>query len=199
MKSIISNLKNILINLLSTITLPLVDTIQVMVNLVFELLNIEYEQLNKMTKDLDIIIKKNMYYSLIIYYLFLLTMEIYILINILGGRVTYYRFWILLSYSFIFITYTFIFVIFLNNRFKSRNFNFIIYFQLLFLLPLGVVYWIANIEGHDIYLKDLNSDQWISLFNTIIIYFSGCLIGIITLYKNKEDSNQKGTKKEKRT
>lgn len=199
MKSIISILKNILINLLSTITLPLVDTIQVMVNLVFELLNIEYEQLNKMTKDLDIIIKKNMYYSLIIYYLFLLTMEIYILINILGGRVTYYRFWILLSYSFIFITYTFIFVIFLNNRFKSRNFNFIIYFQLLFLLPLGVVYWIANIEGHDIYLKDLNSDQWISLFNTIIIYFSGCLIGIITLYKNKENSNEKGTKKEKRT
>lgn len=199
MKSIISILKNILINTLSTITLPLVDTIQVMVNLVFELLNIEYEQLNKMTKDLDIIIKKNMYYSLIIYYSFLLTMEVYILINILGGRVTYYRFWILLSYSFIFITYTFIFVIFLNNRFKSRNFNFIIYFQLLFLLPLGVVYWIANIEGHDIYLKDLNSDQWISLFNTIIIYFSGCLIGIITLYKNKENSNEKGTKKEKRT
>ena len=75
MKSIISILKNILINTLSTITLPLVDTIQVMVNLVFELLNIEYEQLNKMTKDLDIIIKKNMYYSLIIYYSFLYNLQ----------------------------------------------------------------------------------------------------------------------------
>lgn len=200
MKSIISILKNILINTFSSIALPLIDTIQVMANLVSEILNVEYEQLNKMTKDLDIIIiKKNMYYSLIIYYLFLLIIEIYILINILGGRITYYSFFTLLSYSFIFITYTFIFVIFLNNRFKSRNFNFIIYFQLLFLLPLGVVYWIANIEGHDIYLKYLNSDQWISLFNTIIIYFSGCLIGIITLYKNKEDLNEKGTKKAKRT
>lgn len=199
MRSIISILKNILINMFSSITLPLADTFQVVANLVSKILNIEYEQLNKMTKELDIIIKKNMYYSLIIYYLFLLIMEIYILINILGGKITYYSFWTLLSYSFAFITYTFIFVIFLNNRFKSRNFNFIIYFQLLFLLPLGVVYWIASIEGHNIYLKDLNSDQWISLFNTIIIYFSGCLIGIITLYKNKEVSNEKRTKKAKRT
>lgn len=191
MRKIISNFINILINAVSSIVLPLADAIQVVANLVSKVLNVEYEQLNKMTKRLDVIIKKNMYYSLIVYYLFLLIVEIYILINILGGKITYYSFWDLSIYSFSFISYTFIFVIFLNNRFKSRNFNFIIYFQLLFLLPLGVVYWIASIEGHTIYLKNLNSDQWISLFNTIIIYFSGCLIGIITLYKNNSEANKK--------
>lgn len=199
MIKIISIFKNILIKAISSIVLPFADAIQVIANLVSKILDIEYEQLNKMTEGLDVIIKKNMYYSLIVYYLFLLIMEIYILINILGGKITYYSFWDLSIYSFSFISYTFIFVIFLNNRFKSRNFNFIIYFQLLFLLPLGVVYWVACIEGHTIYLKDLNSDQWISLFNTIIIYFSGCLIGIITLYKNKEVLNEKGTKETKRT
>lgn len=199
MKSIISIFKDLLIKIFSSIILPLADTFQVVANLITKTLNLEYEQLNKMTKELDIVIKKYMYYSLIIYYLFLLIMEIYILINILSGKITYYSFWDLSIYSFSFISYTFIFVIFLNNRFKLRNFNFIIYFQLLFLLPLGVVYWIACIEGHTIYLKDLNSDQWISLFNTIIIYFSGCLIGIITLYKNKEVLNEKRTKETKRT
>lgn len=199
MKSIISIFKDILIKIFSSIVLPLADTFQVVANSITKTLNLEYKQLNKTTKVLDIVIKKYMYYSLIIYYLFLLIMEIYILINILGGKITYYSFWDLSIYSFSFISYTFIFVIFLNNRFKSRNFNFIIYFQLLFLLPLGVAYWIACIEGHTIHLKDLNSDQWISLFNTIIIYFSGCLIGIITLYKNKEVLNEKGTKEAKRT
>lgn len=191
MRKIILIFKDILINAVPSIFLPFLDTIQVVANLITKTLNLEYEQLNKMTKELDIVIKKYMYYSLIIYYLFLLIVEIYILINILGGKITYYSFWDLSIYAFSFISYTFIFVIFLNNRFKSRNFNFIIYFQLLFLLPLGVVYWIASIEGHTIYLKDLNSDQWISLFNTIIIYFSGCLIGIVTLYKNNSEQNKK--------
>ena len=105
MKSIILFFKDILIKIFSSIILPLVDTFQVVINLVSKILNVEYEQLNKMTKELDVIIKKNMYYSLIVYYLFLLIVEIYILINILGGKITYYSFWDLSIYSFSFISY----------------------------------------------------------------------------------------------
>ena len=58
MRKIISNFINILINAVSSIVLPLADAIQVVANLVSKVLNVEYEQLNKMTKGLDVIIKK---------------------------------------------------------------------------------------------------------------------------------------------
>lgn len=58
MKSIILFFKDILIKIFSSIILPLADTFQVVINLVSKILNVEYEQLNKMTKGLDVIIKK---------------------------------------------------------------------------------------------------------------------------------------------
>ena len=71
----------------------------------------------------------------------------------------------------------------LNNKFNSKNFNIATYIQILYLLPLIVVYWIANIEGHDILLKNINADQWCNIFNSIIIYVSGCIIGLSGYFK----------------
>ena len=65
MRKIISIFINILINAVSSIILPLADTIQVVANLVSKILNLEYEQLNKMTKELDVIIKRGKYKSAI--------------------------------------------------------------------------------------------------------------------------------------
>lgn len=49
-------------------------------------------------------------------------------------------------------------------------------------------FWIAYIEGKNLYLSNLNADNWISLFGTIILYFSGCFIGLITLYKTEKEN-----------
>lgn len=184
MKKIIKSYINLINNAITSIIIsfiyPVMEVIDNFVSIVFSIFEADYSKYNDfLIKNL----KTNIKVSFIIYYLMLVITEIVILGEILGGEIKYYEFSSLIIYTIIILIFSLVFVIFLNKNYKSKSFNYIIYFQILFLLPLIVVYWIANIEGHNLYLKDLNSDQWISLFNTIIIYFSGCLIGIVTLYK----------------
>ena len=185
-KNFLNTLSEAFISVIYPIAEAVLDFSKLLVNIIGIQSALISNVLNK-----SIIKFKNISFSFIIYYIILLFTEIYMLTNVLLGIIYYFDFINLFIYTMIILFFNLIFVLFLNKHYKSKKFNYIIYFQILFLLPLIVAYWVANIEGHNLYLKNLNSDQWISLFNTIIIYFSGCLIGIITLYKNNEDVKNK--------
>lgn len=189
LRNIISTFKEILFTFLSSAFLPLLEVFQELVINIREIFEIEQKLINKIQKAIQRNLKSNIYFSLAIYYIILVTLEIIMLINLLKGKITYYDISTLISFSFLVLLFSFIFAFFLNKHFRTSKFSYLIYFQLLFLLPIVMTHWIANIEGHNIYLQYLNSDQWISIFNTIIIYFSGCLIGIVTLYKTNETKN----------
>lgn len=184
-----------ILNLLPTIIIssvyPIIEvTSNICIN-ISKAMGINYKQFNTLLNILKKDIKRTISISFTIYYLALCSFEIYMFITILYGKIKYYGFSTLSLYTILVIIFSFIFVMFLNKNYKSNKFNYLIYFQLLFLLPLFMTYWVANIEGHDLYLENLNANQWISVFNAIIIYFSGCLIGLITLYKSKGDNNEK--------
>ena len=189
MKIILNTINDLLKSIYSIIVslfYPVLDVLSDVISILNDTLGINLKKILKITVRR---INNTITHSLIIYYFILLCFEIYLLIKVLLGKIQFYSFETLLAYSIVLILYNCIFVVFLNKNYKSKNFSYIIYFQILFLLPLGIVHWIANIEGHTLYLNNLNSDQWISIFNTIIIYFSGCLIGIVTLYKNNSQKN----------
>lgn len=133
-------------------------------------------------------IKTTSKFALIIYYTIFTFYELNIFGTILKGEITYVDFNELTATIVLIILFNFIFVKFLNKHFKSQKFNYIIYCQILFLLPIIVVYWIAYIEKHNIVLTTLNSTQWIEIFNAIIIYFSACFIGIASLYKSEKNN-----------
>lgn len=201
MKRVINDIKKIIYLALKvfsstmlSLSIPIADSINEIFKVFgksLKLSNIYYDKLYlKVTK----FIKRDFTLSLLLYYIIMLISEIYFFVKILAGRIQYYTFESMILYTLLVIVFNTIFIIFLNKHFKSRNFNYIIYLQILFCLPLLFVYWVANIEGSTIELKNLSSDQWISLFNTIIIYFSGCIIGIATLYRTKECKNEKNNK-----
>ena len=183
----IKELTSTLLEALISAIYPIIEVLSEISKLLVNIVGIQSSLISNILNESIISLKKNIRFSLIIYYIILLSTEVYMLIKVLLGIIYYFDFSTLFIYTTIIMFFNLIFVLFLNRHYKSKKFNYIIYFQILFLLPLIVVYWVANIEGHNLYLKNLNSDQWISLFNTIIIYFSGCLIGIITLYKNREE------------
>lgn len=193
MKKITNNIYRIVYSLIDIITstvlsviFPIADLVLNFCNNLTDILGVNLKAIENFSNLIRKNIVKTTQNSLVIYYLILVISEIYMFIKVIQGKIVYYNFSTLLIYTLIIILFSLIFVFFLNKNYKSDKFNYIIYFQILFLLPLIFVYWIANIEGHILYLKDLTSDQWISLFNTIIIYFLGCLIGLITLYKNNK-------------
>lgn len=186
LRNIISIIKEIIFTFLSSALLPLLEVFQELVNNIREIFEIEQKLISKIQKAIQRNLKSNIYFSLAIYYIILVSLEIIMLVKLLNGMITYYDISILISFTFLVLLFSFVFSFFLNKHFKTSKFSYLIYFQLLFLLPIVMTHWIANIEGHNIYLQYLNSDQWISIFNTVIIYFSGCLIGIVTLYKTNE-------------
>lgn len=115
--------------------------------------------------------------SSIFYYILLVLVEIVLTLSILLGKIPIIKFELLMIITIFIILITIYLVHIFNNKFNSKNFNIATYIQILYLLPLILVYWIANIEGHDILLKNINADQWCNIFNSIIIYVSGCIIG----------------------
>lgn len=189
------NITDILIITIYSVIMPICDTLIEILKPFYEILDINLKFVNKIGIYITKNLKRTMHISLIIYNLILLVLEFYMLMKVLQGEIIYYKFYTLFFYTLITLLFSIIFVLFLNKNYKSKKLNYFIYFQILFLLPLILVYWIANIEGHTLYLKDLDSNQWISLFNTIIIYFSGCFIGLITLYRTKDVNNDKKREK----
>ena len=190
-KEIFYTLADILITVIYSAIMPICDTLTEILKPFYEILDINFKFVNKIATNITKNLKRTMRISLFLYNLILLILEFYMLMKVLQGEIIYYKFSDLFFYTLITFIFSAIFVLFLNKNYKSKKFSYFIYFQILFLLPLILVYWIANIEGHTLYLKDLDSNQWISLFNTIIIYFSGCFIGLITLYRTKEVNNDK--------
>lgn len=190
-REILNNISNTISTILLSSAIPVIDLFIDVNKTLLDAFGLNYKIIDKISQIIIKNIKKTATISLFLYYIILLISELYILIKVLYGKIQYFDFLTLFIYTVVILLFSLIFVSFLNKNYKSKKFNYLIYFQILFLLPLGAAYWIANIEGHDLYLKNLTSDQWISLFNTIIIYFSGCFIGLVTLHKSKEEEHEK--------
>lgn len=180
MKNILKALKEVFIVIFQILFLPIIDCVD-------SLLKNFYDEKNILTNKVFIFTKNTFdkIYSvtLVVYYLLLLLTQIVAFFQIVSGKISCLDFRNLLIVSFAILIFNIVFVHFLNTHFKLKKTIYIIYFQLLFFLPILIVYWIACIEGHEIFLINLNADQWISVFNNMIIYLSGCIIGISNLYR----------------
>lgn len=187
-------LLNIINNILSKIRKIFFNTIIIVINPFFEISNQITRELcksiqNNFKINTKAIIKildnaeRLVITSSIFYYILLVLVEIVLTLSILLGNIPLIKFELLMIITIFTILITIYLVHILNNKFNSKNFNIATYIQILYLLPLILVYWIANIEGHDILLKNINADQWCNIFNSIIIYVSGCIIGFSSYFK----------------
>ncbi|MBE5820727.1 MAG: hypothetical protein E7310_08000 [Clostridiales bacterium] len=131
-----------------------------------------------------------------LYYFLLSLLDIFLIGSIIRGEIIYIP-----IENFIVCIIIFIIMVFsiLNLLLKHSQFNeklkLFSLAQVLIILPIIVIYWIVSIEKRDFYLKDLDINQWSSIFNNMIIYFATCVIGIISLYKNKVKIDNKRTTK----
>lgn len=186
MKKIINEMAQLLLTALSSAVLPILDEIVNILNILSDAIN---EESKAITKFSNLIIKSAKNYaktSLILYYVVMFFVEFIMFYKIAQGNILYIGFNDLFSYTIIVVIFSLILVKLTRKYFKGNDINYLIYAQLLLFVPLIMVYWVASIEQKCIVLKDLNADQWIAIFNTIIIYFSGCLIGLVSMYKTEK-------------
>lgn len=131
-----------------------------------------------------------------IYYLLLTLLDIFLIGTIIKGKIIYIPMDELIVYIIIFML---VILSTLNLFLKHSQFNeklkLFSIAQVLIIIPIIVIYWIVSIEMRDFYLRDLDINQWSSIFNNMIIYFATCVIGIITLYKGKLKKNNNFKKK----
>ena len=183
MKKIIKEILQRIMQIISIALYPIID--------LFTDITSNSYMLKKLSNKLAKFIKETstftIKYTLIVYYIILTIYELCFLAVIIKGEIPCIAISELAAWSFVIITYNIFFVFFLNKHYKTNKFSYIIYFQILFFAPIMIVYWIANIEEHNIYLSDLNATQWLSAFNTIILYLSACFIGLISLYKSEKN------------
>lgn len=185
---------NFFLYILSSVTSFVFNTLIVILNPFFEIANQITREIckiiqNKSKIDTKAIIKildnseRLVIASCIFYYILLVLMEIVLTLSILIGIIPLIDFELLVIITIFTILITIYLVHILNNKFKSKKFHIATYIQILYLLPLILAYWVANIEGHDIVLKNINADQWCNIFNSIIIYVSSCIIGFSGYFK----------------
>ena len=179
---------------ISSAFLPILNVLASVVQLLIELQEEQVKSVYKIIKDVQDNSKKYARLSATIYQVLLFIYEAFLFYKIVQGRIDYTSFDIIISYTFAIITFSVAFIMLMQKYYKSSNYSYIVYAQLLLLMPLIIVYWVTYIEGRTIYLKNLNADQWIAIFNTIIIYFSGCFIGLVGMYKNEKDSKTNSKK-----
>lgn len=127
-----------------------------------------------------------------IYYVLLTLVDIFFIWTIIKGKIIYIPTDDFIAYIVIFII---IVLSILNLLLKHSQFNeklkLFSIAQVLIILPIIAIYWIVSIEMKDFYLRYLDINQWSSIFNNMIIYFATCVIGIISLYKDKTKRNNK--------
>lgn len=184
--TIIIKFAKLITNIVLIIFLPFIDTLTPIIRKIINYLNKNFKI------DIDFVIKildkceQVLNISIILYYLLLLTLEMALTINILNGVIPNYDFISLFILTMFTVLITIYLVNIINKKKKSKKTNIITYIQILYLLPLITAYWIASIEGHDIILKNINADQWCNIFNSIIIYVSGCIIGFSNYLKTEK-------------
>lgn len=181
--NIFRNLSSVIYDIIIIALLPIIDIFKNIIKELANSLNIKFDINKKIIIDILDRSEKVLNISILIYYILLILLEIALTISILDGTIKNYNFLELLVTTIFTILITIYLVNIINRKKKQKNFSIIIYIQILFLLPLMTAYWIANIEGHDIILKNINADQWCNIFNSIIIYVSGCIIGFSNYLK----------------
>lgn len=181
-----NNLLSIIFDIVLIVFLPLIDVLKIIAKAITSSLNITFN-INKKNflKILDRC-EKVLSISIFIYYIMLIILEISLTLSILNGKIINFNFIELLMLTIFTILITIYLVNIINEKSNSKKFNIFTFIQILYLLPLITAYWIASIEGHDIILKNINADQWCNIFNSIIIYVSGCIIGFSNYLKTEK-------------
>lgn len=180
---------NLLWSLVKSAFLPIIKTMLLVLEVILYAFNYENKTVKKTIDKISKELKKLFKITFAIWYLILILSEIGMLLGVCQGNIQFYEFDILLSYTIIILGCSFGLIKMIRQNPNNLYFNYIIYIQVIILLPMMAAFWIAYIEGKDLYLANLNAENWISLFGTIILYFSGCFIGLITLYKTEKDKN----------
>lgn len=156
--------------------------------------------IGKSDKEKVKIIKTRNKYSLLILYIILSLVEILILSNIFLGRILFIPISIFIPVTLIITIFHVSFIYFLiKNKEHNSLIKSIVIIQLLLVFPFLLAYWVVSINGATFYLNTLTADQWISIYNTAIIYISGCILGTAVMfkpYKKEELINEE--KQEKR-
>ena len=190
MKKIIKIFKETSLLLNETIVsvfMPLLDVFASIINNLEGTLIHESNTLIKLLKRINVNAKKCSKTSAILYQIFLFIYEIFLFYKIAQGEIEYINLNIIFCKTILILIFSISFIVLMQKNYKNSRYSYIVYSQLLLLMPLIIVYWVSYIEGKTIYLKNLNADQWISIFNTIIIYFSGCFIGLAAMYKAEKE------------
>lgn len=185
-KSIFSNFLSIIYDAIIIVILPFIDVLRTIVKILTTSLNITFNINKKSILNVLDRCEKVLNISIVFYYIMLILLEISLTLSILNGTIKNYNFSELLVLTIFTILITIYIVNIINKKSNSKKFNIITYIQILYLLPLITAYWIASIEGHDIVLKNINADQWCNIFNSIIIYVSGCIIGFSNYLKTEK-------------
>ena len=185
-RNIFCNLFSVIYDAIIIVLLPIIEVIKTIVKLLTNSLNITFNINKKIIIDVLDRCEKVLNISIVFYYIMLIILEIILTLNILNGAIKNYNFPELLILTIFTILITIYIVNIINKKSNSKKFNIITYIQILYLLPLITAYWIASIEEHDIILKNINADQWCNIFNSIIIYVSGCIIGFSNYLKTEK-------------
>ena len=159
---------------------PLTDTINEIFGILVDFSEVK-NFFNLDSKKIDYL-KLFLYYFLMALFLFFMSYPIIIdgVIYAINKNVLF-----LISFGMFFIIIAF--VILLGNNIKKKIIKYFLYGLMLLFVPVVFIYWIAAIEQQTIHLYQLNSDQWINIFEIFTTYFSACFIGLVLGYKQKEN------------
>lgn len=125
-----------------------------------------------------------------LYYTILIVMDIFLISSIFKGKIVYIQMEDLITYiiCFIAIVFSVLNLLLKHSKFNNKIKLFSV-IQVLVIIPIVFAYWIVSIEGNTFEFKNLDVNQWSSIFNNVIIYFATCIIGIVSTYKSFFDSN----------
>lgn len=187
MRDIINKIVEILITALEPILISVVDIITATIEVERQVIKNVAEAESDFIRNIFCIIKNK---STIenaskIYYIFLIFIDILLIGSIFKGKIFYIQVENLIIYIIMFILFilSILNLLLKHSKFNNRLKVFSIV-QVLVIIPILIAYWIVSIEGREFYLKELDIDQWSSIFNNIIIYFATCTIGIVSSYKS---------------
>lgn len=187
MRDIINKIVEILITALEPILISVVDIITATIEVERQVIKNVTEAESNFMRNIFCIIKNK---STIenaskIYYIFLIFIDILLIGSIFKGKIFYIQVENLIIYIIMFILFilSILNLLLKHSKFNNRLKVFSIV-QVLVIIPILIAYWIVSIEGRGFYLKELDIDQWSSIFNNIIIYFATCTIGVVSSYKS---------------
>lgn len=186
----IKKLCNIIFESIVSLFLPILDVLINIINTMADTLIEESKIIIKISKYIRDNTKKYAKISVFLYQGILFGCECIWFYQIVQGRIEYTSFEVIISNTIMILIYGIAFIVLIQKNYKNSSYSYFVYAQLLLFVPLIMVYWITFIEGKTIYLRNLNADQWIAIYNTVIIYFSACFIGLVGMYKAEKEGKK---------